>query len=136
MAIEWTEDLATSVDEIDNQHKEIFKKMDDLYLACRRGKGKAEIAGFIKFLEDYVSVHFDTEEKYMQQFAYPDYTSHRVQHTGFIKTIVELKRQLLTDGPNLALVIKTNLEISDWLKGHICNVDKKLGSFLKTRLSE
>ena len=30
MAIEWTEDLATSVVEIDDQHKEIFKKMDDL----------------------------------------------------------------------------------------------------------
>lgn len=136
MAIEWTEDLATSVVEIDRQHKEIFKKMDDLYLACRRGKGKAEVAGLIEFLKNYVAVHFDTEEKYMQQYDYPGYTSHKVEHTGFIKTIVDLKRQLETEGPNLALVIKTNLEVSDWLKKHICEIDKKLGSFLKTRSVE
>ena len=103
MAIEWTEDLATSVVEIDNQHKEIFKKMDDLYSACRKGKGKAEIEKIIEFLKDYVTVHFETEEIYMQEYDYPAYTSHRVEHTGFIKTVVDLKRQLLTEGPNLAL---------------------------------
>ena len=70
----------------------------------------------------------------MQQYDFPDHTSHKTEHTVFIKTIVELKRQLETEGPNLALVIKTNLEVSEWLKTHICKVDKVLGSFLKTRL--
>jgi hemerythrin len=133
MAIEWTEDLSTSVVEIDNQHKEIFNRMAGLYSACRMGKGKAEIAGVIVFLEDYVTTHFDTEERYMQEYDYPGYASHKSEHISFIRTIVELKRQFETEGPSLSIVIKTNLEIAEWLKKHIREVDKVLGVYFRNQ---
>lgn len=135
MAIKWTEDLAIAVVEIDDQHKELFKKMDELYSACKKGKGKAEIGNAIKFLADYVTTHFNTEEKFMLEHDYPDYSPHKAEHITFTKTVVELKRQFETEGPSLSIVIKTNLEIAEWLRKHIHKVDMNLGSFLKTRLS-
>ena len=38
--VEWTKDLATGVNEIDDQHKELLKNMNELLVACRHGKGR------------------------------------------------------------------------------------------------
>lgn len=132
MTFKWTEDLSTSVDEIDAQHKEIFRKMDELYSACRLGNGKSEIADVIMFLEDYVTSHFDNEEKYMLEYDYPESASHKSEHMKFIKTIVDLKKQFEKEGPSLSVVIRTNFEIADWFRDHIGRIDKALGIFLKT----
>jgi hemerythrin len=48
MAIEWTDDLAVGIVEIDNQHKELFHQINQLLEACNQGKGK-ETVGKIKF---------------------------------------------------------------------------------------
>ena len=58
VAIEWTADLATGVDEIDNQHKELFQRINNLLEACNHGKGKEEVKKVISFLEDYVITTF------------------------------------------------------------------------------
>ena len=36
--MEWTNNLATGVPEIDNQHKEIFNRVNKLSAACSEGK--------------------------------------------------------------------------------------------------
>lgn len=65
MAIEWTQDLSTGSDEIDNQHKELFRRINSLLDACNQGKGREEIGKTVQFLEDYVITHFSAEEEYM-----------------------------------------------------------------------
>ncbi len=132
MTIEWTEDLSTSVVEIDNQHKEIFRKKNELHSACMMGKGKPEIRNAIQFLEAYVKTHFDTEEKCMQANAYPGIAAHKAEHMDFTKTIADLKKQFEAEGASLTVVIRTNLELSDWLKNHICKSDKNLAVYLTT----
>lgn len=71
MAILWTPDLATKVDEIDSQHRELFKRINDLLDACNQGRGKEEVQKVIRFLEEYVATHFGEEEKYMEKYNYP-----------------------------------------------------------------
>ena len=67
MAIEWTEDLATGVPEIDAQHKELFSRINRLLEACNQGQGRAEVGKTLAFLEEYVLIHFSTEEKIMTE---------------------------------------------------------------------
>ena len=50
MSIVWTDDLATGVDAIDIQHKELFKRIDNLLDSCRLGKGRDELKNVIQFL--------------------------------------------------------------------------------------
>ena len=59
MAIQWNEELATGVLEIDNQHKEIFARINRLLEASSQGKGKQEVGRMIDFLGDYVISHFE-----------------------------------------------------------------------------
>ncbi len=135
MAIAWTSDLATSVDEIDSQHKELFRRINSLLEACNQGKGKGEVQNVIAFLEDYVVSHFGEEERYMEKYSYPDAGLHKDQHREFMKNFADLKRQFETDGPGVHIVITTNQMVVDWLRTHIQRLDKALGAFLKTRLS-
>lgn len=61
----YDDSLSTGVRSIDDQHKELFDKINNLLAACREGKGKEEVAKVMKFLSDYVIDHFGTEEGYM-----------------------------------------------------------------------
>jgi hemerythrin len=134
MPIKWTEDLATGVSQIDDQHKEIFRRIDGFLDACNQGKGKNEVDRVIKFLDDYVVTHFGTEEKYMIGNSFPDYSAHKEQHSQFIKSFSDLKRQLKDDGPGVHIVVMTNLMVVNWFVTHIRKIDTKLGAFLKTRI--
>ncbi len=134
MAIEWTEDLATGVKEIDNQHKELFQRINNLLDACNHGKGKEEVKKVISFLEDYVITHFSEEEKYMGKYDYPDFMSHKKQHLEFMENFFRIKTQFEAEGPGVHIVVITNNLIVDWLRNHIRKTDRALGSFLKTKI--
>lgn len=135
MAIVWTPDLATNIEEIDRQHQELFQRINNLLDACNQGKGKAEVTNVIRFLEDYVISHFAEEERYMQQYAYPAAGDHKAEHKEFKKNFSQLKEQFQTDGPGVHIVIRANHIIVEWLRSHILKVDKALGEFLRTKRS-
>lgn len=134
MPIQWSNDLSVGIEEIDNQHRELIGRINQLFDACNQGKGKATVQETIKFLEDYVIIHFGAEEKTMVQYGYPDYANHKAHHQQFVASFAELKNRLEADGPGAYLVILTNRIVVDWLNSHIRNVDKVLGAFLKTKL--
>lgn len=134
MAIEWTEDLTVGSQEIDDQHKELFKMINQMLEACNQGKGKGVLTELLGFLEKYVVTHFGTEEKLMQKYNYPDYLNHKNHHEQFIQSFMELKNEMNTNGPGTHIVIMTNRVVVGWLNSHIRNVDKLLGAFLKDRI--
>ncbi len=133
MAIEWTQDLATGIGWQDNQHKELFTKINSLMEAMKTGKGKDEIVKLFKFLDDYTVLHFGNEERTMEKLNYNEYSSHKSQHKNFISNLSDLKKQLETAVVPVAVVVKTQSMLVDWLKNHISKVDKVLGAFLKTK---
>jgi hemerythrin len=134
VAILWTPDLATTVDEIDRQHKELFRRINDLLDACNEGRGKEEVQKVIRFLQDYVVTHFGEEERYMEKYKYPQYRDHKVQHKEFMENFSQLKKQFDSEGPGVHVVISTNYIVVDWLRNHIRKVDKALGAFLQDKL--
>lgn len=133
MAIEWTEDLAVGSEQIDKQHKELFKMINQMLEACTQGKGKEVLNEMIGFLEEYVVTHFGTEENLMRLYNYPDYNTHKSHHEQFINSFGELKKELTVTGPGTHIVVMTNRIVVNWLNSHIRNVDKLLGAFLKNQ---
>jgi len=133
MAIEWRNDLSTGIDKIDSQHKELISRVNLLFESCGKGRAKEEVKETLKFLQDYVVVHFGTEEDFMSKYGYPDISDHKAKHKAFIADFLVLKNQFETQGANLTLITRTNKVVVDWLIQHIGNVDKKLGAFLKTK---
>ncbi|BBA71330.1 bacteriohemerythrin [Geobacter sulfurreducens] len=131
MAIGWRDDLLTGVVEVDDQHKELFRRFGELLTACNQGQGGEEVLRLFNFLDDYVVKHFAAEERIMRQHGYPDYLEHKQQHQGFTRRLEELKRQFRDEGAGLSLVITTNHVMIEWLSRHIEKMDKEIAKYVK-----
>ncbi len=134
--MEWTEDLAVGNETIDTQHKELFRRINDLVLAVHNSVCKYKISDVIKFLEDYISFHFGEEEGLMQRRSYPGYKAHKAQHEKFKRNFLKLKKDLIKlDGGkkpgSYGLSVRTNQIVVDWIVEHIAKVDKLFGEFLR-----
>jgi len=131
MLFQWTDDLYTGNDHIDNQHKEIFRHINTLLEACQAGKGKERLAETIDFLEKYVITHFTAEERLQHENAYPGYTEHKAEHAKFMKEITSLKTQLKSEGASLPLIVTTNRVVVGWLVNHIKKDDRAMAKYLQ-----
>jgi hemerythrin len=133
--MEWTDKLAIGVSTIDNQHKELFKRINDLVAAIKQHRCKAEIEGTIKFLDDYARVHFSEEEQHMRDSNYGGLKEQREDHKKYLAVLAELKEQAsLTrmQGGSYDLSATTNQVVVDWIVDHIMKVDMKYGEFLRS----
>jgi hemerythrin len=137
--MKWTEDLSVGIEEIDEQHKELISRINDLVDSVHQHVCKYKIGDVIKFLEEYIFVHFGDEEGLMKKYGYPDYPSHKAQHEFFIREFAELKKELekLEGGKRRGsydLSVETNRIVVDWILDHIAKIDKKLGAYLQTKM--
>jgi hemerythrin-like metal-binding protein len=137
--MKWTEDLSVGIEEIDEQHKELISRINDLVDSVRQHVCKYKIGDVIKFLEEYIVVHFGDEEGLMQKYGYPDYKAHKAQHEYFMREFAELKKELekLEGGKKRGsydLSVETNRIVVDWILDHIAKVDKRLGAHLQTKM--
>lgn len=130
MAIQWRESLATGVEAIDNQHKELLLRFDGLLKACKDGKGIDELKGLLDFLSEYVRTHFNDEEAIQRLQCYPGYEDHRKEHESFVARLKALRQEIDTQGLAVHHVMETNNLLLKWLINHISVVDKELGKFL------
>lgn len=128
---DWDESLVTGNELIDSEHKELFKKINNLLEACASGRGRNEIAETVKFLSDYTKKHFDDEEKLQRKYGYPDRKNHKKYHEGFKRTIRKIGEQLEEEGPTVLLVGKINSSVGGWLVNHIKREDVKVAAHIR-----
>ncbi len=131
MSIEWSERYSIGVEEIDNQHRELFARFNSLLSACKEGVGQQEVIRLLQFLGDYVVEHFSAEEKLQVACGYPDYNKHRLEHEKFKHQLADLQDQLTAESSGLYLVIVTNKVLVDWLVKHITQMDMEVGKYLR-----
>lgn len=129
MAISWTENLAVGINTIDEQHKTLFEKANQMFEAGKNGKSKEVIAEILDFLTEYTQKHFSDEEKYMRSINYPEYDLQKNAHAGFIAELEKIKKDYQESGGSIVLIINANQMIVDWLTKHISYEDKKIGKY-------
>jgi hemerythrin len=134
--MEWSDTLSVGIATIDSQHKELFKRINNLVTAIKQHRCMDEIDGLISFLEDYARVHFSDEEKHMKQAHYDGYDEQRADHKRYLAALAELKGQASLPrepGSSYDLSAAANQVVVDWIVGHIMKLDKKFGDFLRAR---
>jgi hemerythrin len=125
--LQWDKSFSVNVEEIDKQHQKLVSMINDLNDAMKQGKGRDVLAIIISELFTYAGNHFATEETYFDKFKYPATSSHKLEHTNFVKKVSEFKNGF--DSGKLSLTIEVMNFLKDWLKGHIQGTDKKYGPF-------
>ena len=132
MPLTWIPALAVGVSQIDEEHRQLFDRVNGLLQAMQQSRAKDELAPLVGFLRDYVVVHFGGEAALMQRHRYPDSAAHLVQHAFFVRELEALAAELERSGPTALVTIKLNKLLCDWLRQHVASTDKKLGAFLAT----
>ena len=116
--IEWDASLSVQVKEIDKQHQKLVELINKAY----RAKDKEEINKIINELVEYTRVHFSTEEKYFEEFNYPEKAEHEEEHANLITKVLEFKKDLDSG----KIDIKEFLDfLSKWLEDHLKIMDQK-----------
>jgi hemerythrin len=131
MGISWDRSLAVGVNVIDEQHQELFKRVNALLDAMLKQQAKGEIEPILRFLTSYVVEHFGAEERLMARYAYPGAATHKQQHAAFVERFGELKAQYDKSGPTSIVSISLNTFVCGWLRDHIRTTDVALAKHLQ-----
>ncbi len=131
MSIQWDEELATGIDAIDEQHREIFARFAAFSSACGDGSGKDELARLVLFLEDYANRHFKDEEEALAKAEYSDLSLQRTAHRNFSENVAELRRKVDEHEPDMPEITEMKRMLIRWLIQHIKHQDMAFVAFLK-----
>lgn len=131
MKIMWTSDLATGIEIIDAQHRELFDRVNRLLEACVSRRGAEEVLVTLRFLENYVIEHFGMEEEVMRMSGYEGLEQHRGLHADFRSTISGLLSEVETNGTGLNMVVQVNRLVVDWLNQHVRKADRAAAAAIR-----
>jgi hemerythrin len=120
--LEWNESLATGIEVIDAQHKELIKRIDALDLAMY-GKAKVELVIMLEYLASYVEAHFNAEEEMMMKVHYPDFSSHYEEHKKFKQIYSRILQEYKVKGADNYLAMELDREVRKWLEHHLMVTD-------------
>lgn len=133
MTISWYPALAVGVREVDEQHQEIFRRVDALTQALISKRGAEVVGPIFDFLGEYVVEHFGAEESLMRLHRYPQRAEHEAEHRRFVEDYTALRSEWARDGATGFLLVKLNNRVAQWLTSHISRTDRELGSFLQQK---
>lgn len=130
MAFTWTKELETGNIQIDTEHKQLIKAINDLLEACSSGKGRNEVIRTVDFLSQYTKTHFAHEQVLQQKSHYPDFVNHKKYHEDFIKVVDGIAVRLRAEGATIQLVGEVNMQVGNWLINHIKREDVKVAKHI------
>ncbi len=117
----WRDAYATGHAAIDGQHRELFHRAGDLYLAMQSGDGQAKAKELLDHLTAYVQTHFHDEEAIMAKAGYTDLPAHQRLHQDLVRQVMELYASIKRGEPLKTLDVSAFL--SRWLSEHILKHD-------------
>ncbi len=130
--LEWTPALSVGVEEIDAQHRELFRRAARLLEGIRSGEPE-ELGQLVEFLHRYAVEHFGAEEERMRRTRYPGYARHKAEHDRFIGDLLALADEHDRKGAGAFMSLKVNHWLTQWLREHVSGTDAELGKFLVRR---
>ena len=134
-AMQWSNDLSTTIKLMDEQHKELIRRMNDVVEA-----GKTGDVGAMRFtlfmLQDFCVAHFSCEENLQIRACFPDFEGHRNFHRQFLSKIAELLDEMKGKGPSKNYIDEISKIVGNWLVLHIKTVDGVLADFIRKEAPE
>jgi hemerythrin-like metal-binding protein len=133
MLIEWTDSLSVKIAEIDMQHKKLVSLLNGLHEATQDGRRAVPLAPLFGELLAYAAVHFETEERLMEKYRFPDLPAHRSEHERFVRQVVGFKELQEFEFYSQILSLDLLTFLKNWLQNHILKTDMLYGPYLNAR---
>lgn len=135
MLMLWKDKYNIGVALIDEQHRELFRRVDDFLSVVRSDVSWENKVGKVnetlEFMKEYVVTHFRDEEEYQRSVGYPSLDSHRDIHDGMVRYVVEVADQYEREGCREQLMQQFAGRLLAWLINHVASEDQKIAQFVK-----
>lgn len=120
----WRKEYQTNIDVIDQLHRQLFGKVNELIYAFVGGDTKA-----VRIIFGYLASHFAEcgaeEEELMSCYHYPFIDDHRHEHRRFREEFMVLREEADSESYDMSLLsFRAQLLLFDWFAGHISHSDR------------
>lgn len=131
--LQWSDALATGIEQIDHQHMMLINILNEANLRFRQQEDKASLEKVIGDLVSYAVYHFDTEEELMEESAFGEQSPgeeirHVREHRSFAAQVGQyqaaIRRGEAVDHATLFAFL------NNWLINHVRGTDMTLGRHL------
>jgi len=119
--IEWNDSHSVGVQILDDQHKNLFKIVNELHAAMMRQEGKSAAGPLLEELLKFSQEHFATEEKMMEAAQYPGLAQHQAHHRELTRKAQEFAARYQRGESGLTIHLLKFL--NEWLNTHIHEED-------------
>jgi hemerythrin-like metal-binding protein len=122
----WRESLCIGVKHIDEQHKMLFAKTEELIKEIRKigTVDKEKCISAILFLKDYSISHFQDEEKYWEAIQRAHLDAHKKLHENFLQTVLAHEQKMLKSDFAMKEVSEFVGMLAAWLLYHVAEEDQ------------
>lgn len=133
----WKDKYKVGVELIDEQHKELFKRLSEFIQIVQTKSDWNERLDKVKetmeFMQEYVVFHFDDEEAYQKEINYPDYELHKEVHRKFKEGINDYVEIFQRGGFTEEKIQEFCAKLMTWLIMHVGKMDQKIGEYVRKK---
>jgi hemerythrin len=123
--LEWKKIMSVGMEELDIQNKELINIINSIY-SLEKNENSENLKKIFSRLVNYIKYHFETEERYLKIFNYPDIENHVLEHRYIMH-----KLNLFNNNEfNADNAFKLLGFLTGWFNTHIMFSDKQYTSFL------
>jgi hemerythrin len=127
------DDYSVQIPFIDSEHKILVAMVNGIYNAMEtQGPFQNQIIlDKLANLSNGIKNHFESEERFLLDNKYPEYDSHKLEHTILVERLDEFESRFKLE--EKAFSEKMLLFLKDWLIRHIILHDRKFGYYFKDK---
>jgi hemerythrin len=125
----WSDEYSVGIEEIDSQHKMLFRLINRLHQAILNKEGSKTCGEILNELVEYTRVHFTLEQTLMRIGHFPEYEAHCKMHKALVDEVEALQKKIASG--QVAISFELLHFLRNWLTKHILGEDKKYGDFFK-----
>ena len=131
----WTKAIATLIENVDEQHRELFNHANRFFAAAEADSPGKELERLVEFMREYTLHHFQSEEEYFDRLLLAEEDlrrNNKEAHRAFIRDLVEFEQDLKSSEECQQLCREIQHWITNWLLLHIGKIDCEMGKALRS----
>ncbi len=127
--IEWRTDFDTGITDVDHEHKELVRLINNLHETLASDASSDTISAFLGEIFARISAHFALEESIMRKYSYDQYSEHKKDHEKLLDDIRDIMDNYEA-GKYMAYEEAFANVVHDWFVGHFKEQDARLHTIL------
>jgi hemerythrin-like metal-binding protein len=133
--LEWNEGMSVGIPEIDADHQRFISLLNELNRSITERMKATEIHKRLQHVIDDTERHFEQEEKFFQEWRYPNAGVHAGIHKQVLNTLKTIQDSFIPYGLE-AEWLDAALKIKNILISHILAEDMQYANYFKSIITK